>query len=452
MKKINLPLIIVLLIAFLFRLALFLTEDGVLWPDSVTYLKWAREIAENFNYSSHPSYRTPVYPSFLAFFIWISPKIYLGKLILATQYLLGLFATFFFYQTLVQVFSIRVSLLAALLFSINPLELYYETVIQTEALFIPIFSLVLFLSFKFMDKGSFRLAVLLGVSLGILSLTRPLAQMLLLLVLSLTFLAHYKNKKIIKLIFLAALTYGLTIFPWLSINHNHYGYWGISKDFGLNLFHRTFDLDQLTIESSENDSFHQLAMKEKDKNRKTYFYILSKLRQKEMSYNEIDSVMAEYGRELIAGNLPQYLLGSINVFWEYFFLPHNSVQFCDVGNSTYLCSFSEQRLFSDLFPQRPIVDNFKKLRLIIFYYFNLWRYFDIFLSALSLLGIFVVIKSEKSHKLKFCLLIGIVLYFALIVSLFSSAEDRYRLPIIPLLLPFAIYFLDNLKLWKYKRP
>lgn len=445
-QKINYSIILILF-ACLLRLCLFVTENGILWPDSVTYLNWAKDIAESLNFANHPTYRTPAYPSFLAFFFWIFPYEISAKIILLTQYILGIFSTYFFYQTFKTAFSEKIAFYSALLFSINPLELYYETVIQTEALFVPLFALSMWKSFIFIKNSTKPNAIYLGLSMGLLCLTRPLAQLLLIFVLLITFVFNFKNKRVYSPIILSFAVYFLSILPWQLVNLKYYGFFGVSKDVGLNLFHRTFDVDKLSVPSSKHDTFHLLAMSERDSNRNAYFYVLRKLRSANLPYVKIDKLMLDYALELIKANRAEYIENSVVTFVKFFFSPDKSITFCKESTSYFLCHGGNHSSvkFTDLFPQSPQDDDNILLRKIIYYYFNLWTYFDLILGYLFLLGLYFSFRKFIEKDSSFYLLIGVTFYFALIVSFFNSAEDRFRLSVVPLMLPIAILAITNLQ-------
>ncbi|MSR76453.1 MAG: phospholipid carrier-dependent glycosyltransferase [Candidatus Ryanbacteria bacterium] len=185
--------------------------------DSQSYLSAAqgfvtqgRFVAEG---SSTPnSYEMPGYPLFLAILIGI------GGLTLVSLFqcvLMGI-TTALIYRIGKQ-FSVRVGIIAALLFALDPAGILYSGFILTEPLFIFFFvsAVYMLVSYETMLKGAFAPGLLLGMA----TLIRPVGE-----VLALAFLVFYLLRKpvlwkkyiVASLVF--ALGFAIIVGPWIVRN------------------------------------------------------------------------------------------------------------------------------------------------------------------------------------------------------------------------------------------
>ncbi|MBP9839161.1 MAG: glycosyltransferase family 39 protein, partial [Proteobacteria bacterium] len=231
-------LAVILIFAAIVRLTLFLSQSGIIWADSTSYYLWAVEIAETFTFTTYPFYRTPFYSMFLSPFLLFGESILAGRAILLAQYTLGVLTVFYLYKIARLYFSEKVAFLAAMLFSLDVLQLYYETVIQTEVLFCFLLVLTSYQSLVLIEKqDSKRNLIFLGISIGLLTLTRPIGRLFFIVVLICSFIKNKNFKNTIKKGGIIFTFYYLTILPWQIINYHTYNHWGLSLDMGINLFH-----------------------------------------------------------------------------------------------------------------------------------------------------------------------------------------------------------------------
>nr|WP_255712470.1 tetratricopeptide repeat protein [Rhodopirellula sp. JC740] len=162
-------------LAFFLRLVNVLQTDEVptmvrLLGDARGYFEWALRISEGEWYGSETFYQAPLYPYFLAVIISIfGPSVTAIRLV---QMMLGVAGVGLIGLTGRKLFSDKVGLLSAGMLAIYPPAIYYDGIIQKTAL--ATFLLCLFVtacSFLQVSKRPWH-AVVVGVSLGLLVITR----------------------------------------------------------------------------------------------------------------------------------------------------------------------------------------------------------------------------------------------------------------------------------------
>ena len=145
LKKQIKDIAIIAFVAAIARAIVFSSTTPILWPDSPAYLRAAVEIAHHGDFFPHEIYRTPLYSTFLAIFLWFfdhSPLT--GSLIILAQQLTGIFSAILIYVVAGRLAQGRIPLLSGIAYALSPLALYYEMTILTESLFVPIFLLTVY--------------------------------------------------------------------------------------------------------------------------------------------------------------------------------------------------------------------------------------------------------------------------------------------------------------------
>jgi len=432
---------IVLLCGLVPRVALALATKPILWPDSLTYLASASFMADENNYWLHEIYRTPIYPLFLSIFFHLfghTPSA--GLWVIHSQQALGVASGFLLFLILRRCFSERVALVGSCLFLLSPLQLYYETVILTEALFI--FQLFVFILLGLtileqVSKGmvSLRWFSLLGVIGGVLSLSRPIGQLLLI-----AFLAFYVARftgrwRTARASALSLLVFFATIFPWMSVNHHHYGFWGISRDFGINIFHRVLDVDKTPLPATSTDTFIRETYENAPRHLgppyfTVYHGLIRHLKHQRVPKREVrlqvDKRMSAFALEVLAAHPYDFIPNTFKNFFNLFVNPLRSIHFCqEDGGAPVLCTL-QKGLVTRTFPITAARSS-RAAQWGIFRYFTLFSTLDPLIAATLLLGVYLVFSRGISNQQ--LLITFVVLYFTGIAALFNCPDDRFRLPV-----------------------
>ena len=440
---------LILGIGIVLRLILTAGTTGVLWPDSLTYFKWARQIAFHFNFSDHAPYRTPLYPIFLAFFLRLfgtSPLS--GEIIIAAQRVLGLLSAVFVYKTARRIFSPSTALVSGVLYVASPLQLFYETVVQTEVLFMFLLSaliwrfVLLFCASDTRETPAYGGFALLGWLAGLLTLTRPIGKLLLPLLLLLLFCRSSNRRALVPQAILSLLIFCATLFPWLAVNRHSYGFWGLSQDTGLNLFHRVFDVDRTPPpDNSRFPMVDKIYRKVAVGNQVSYFKVYFGLYKRKVHFVAADRKMAGYAMEALRQHPEIFIIGTLRTFFRFFFDNRNSIHFCNLPRSKYLCDPGAKRIRLKPFPNRLDGSLFVAPKIVYWIFYLLRSINPALLSLLFLTGGCIFLSRSEMNRWAGGILLLVILYFAGLTAVFNTPEDRFVLPALPFMLMFASFAL-----------
>lgn len=426
---------ILVAVGLLVRLALLFTQSPIFWPDSPAYFNWALKLAAGDDFINHTVYRTPGFPFLLAIILKLSDDP--GFIFLVSHYLLGILGSIVVLTVFRNFTTNRVALLSALLFSINPLQLYYETVVQTECLFTFLFVCWLWAAVRFHREPSASAASTLGAITAALALTRPLGQLLIVIpLLLMIFSARKSVARRLQLAGLTILTYVLLVTPWLLHNRELYGHTGLSIDLGLNVYHRAIDKNLLPIpEDREYRSIARPAMRERLKGKESYITVMHILHRTGNTWVEGDRRMLNFAIKSISLAPWDYLLSIPEIFVSSLFFPDPSPEICHEASGATLCNHAHHIRQIYTFPnsQYYLLDSLKAPTIVVFQILStVFRYF----VPLFIFGVFVRYRRLGRHEFLRTdgLLILCILYFTSITAIFNSPEDRFRLPFEAILL------------------
>lgn len=215
-------------IAFLLLLFWY-KEFPLVGSDSKSYLEAAEGIV-NFGRFLGPdgmpnSYEMPGYPLFLALIHTASHSLLLVSLF---QYVLISFAGVLIYKIGSRI-SERVGLVAALLFAIDPVGVFYSGMIVTEPLFILFLLSAFYCLLKSGESKKYIYTCLSAILLGIATYIRPVGEILIP-----AFVAHYvfslkfSWKDFFKKTVVFAVVFLLIVAPWSLRNHILFGTYELS--------------------------------------------------------------------------------------------------------------------------------------------------------------------------------------------------------------------------------
>jgi 4-amino-4-deoxy-L-arabinose transferase-like glycosyltransferase len=433
-----LPLCAVLLVAFFVRVLLGFGSTGILWPDSFAYFRSAALMAKHLNFTWHEIYRTPLYPFFMSPFLAFGQSVTAGDLIIYAQRGLGLASILIFYRYARHVFGASTAFYAALLFSIHTLQLYYETVIQTEVLFVFLLCACLWQSVRLFENPRVLEAMRLGLVLGLLTLTRPLGQYALVVFLFALACQYPKPRLLAKLAAGVILSFALVLIPWMLVNKSTYKFFGVSQDIGLNLFHRVIDIEGLEpVKESKFPKVHYIWTRVKHRAPSSYFSVYHQLRRERVSARRADIMLKTVALETLA-QYPKHKFAwtSLKIFTQLFVSARNSVHFCGSDTGPYLCVPSTRGQRTTVFPNSP-KNLFPPAQKAIRKFFSLATLPMWLISPLALLGALYLIKNRGLFNPHLALSIGLIAVFTSMAAIINVAEDRFRLPIDPLLFCLA---------------
>lgn len=438
-------IIALLLIGLSIRLVIHFASNGILWPDSLAYYRSAVAIGKNLDFSVHEIYRTPGYPAFLgAVLANFGFNDVGGFVAILIQRMLGLVGSVILYKTLKPIFSWKIAFAAALLFSLNTVQLYYEGVVQTEALFVFLFVSFVALFLKALRQPNIPIFFASGLVLGLVTLTRPIAQLLVLLCLVFIFIQQGYGRKSMANAATLLVTFIVVLLPWLYVNQTTYGFFGLSVDRGINLFHRVIDIDRMNApETTKYKQIYDIVRVAQANDKGVYFEVYKFLRTKRhRSALMTDQIMKEYALEALNTKPLLFPWRTLKMFHRVFFHTRVSPHFCGAKDGPYMCSRTTRTISLPAFPNVPL-DGFSKFRQFTRMYFeNL----AIPLRLISVLFILSVVfhATRRKWTLERAWLLMLILYFTGLTAIFNRAEDRFRLPVDGYLFAFAVWAVFEL--------
>lgn len=440
------PLLVLVLIAIAVRLLMTVGTNGILWPDSRAYYRSAALMAKFGNFHWHEIYRTPLYPMFMAPFLWTFGQTELaGLLIIVAQRLLGVLSVVLLYKLVRKNFGPGIAFYSSLLLALHTLLLYYETAVHTESLFSFLLLVTLYAGDKFFDEPGVRRAAWLGALCALLTLTRPLGQFVLPVVL-LVFLMQQRFTALWwKSAAVSCSVFAAVLLPWMFTNKVYYKFFGVSQDLGLNLFHRVIDVERITPkEDTEYPRVKRVWDAVKDKHRITYFHVYHGLLRERMRRVKADRIMVSFSMETLMQNsgqhLPSYFKNVGITFYNFFFRVRKSVQFCGDAGGPYLCTKNTLGQREKAFANNAAGISTTE-RAAVQRYFKIAELPMAFISLLAWGGFFVALAKWRSMPATAFMMLLTASYFGLLTAVFNIPEDRFRLPVDPILFCFAGFFV-----------
>jgi 4-amino-4-deoxy-L-arabinose transferase-like glycosyltransferase len=436
-------LLILVLAGAALRLAVVLGTGAVLWPDSIGYLHAAKYFLSQHSFGPSVIHTGPLYPLFLAVFLGWGESSAGGQALLLAQQLLGLSAAVLFFLAISKHFGVALSFWASLLFGVSPLLLNYERVIQTEILFVFILAVLIWLLSAQWAKRNSSLAVSLGLVCGALSLTRPIAQFLPLVLVPVIWCSAPNWKTAVQRCIFAGVSYVLTLAPWLLANHAALGYWGLSRGQGINLFLRVYELDRIQPLPQAQTQFPGLRaiflkLRKERPGEHVYFELRKILVQKRhKSMLQADRLLYAFALEGLRQEPFTFLKYFLYDFRRFFLNSRNSVHFCRIQSHWHLCANPKKQLSEAIFGS-PQMHHIAIAEQMVYHYFSWVRIPDSVVALLALIGAILAWRLYTRQRPLLLSLNGMLLYFAALSVALNYPEDRYKLPLDFILLFFAV--------------
>jgi len=431
----------VVIVAVAVRLALTLGTYPILWPDSEQYYDTALYYVRG-EFLPHNLLSTPLFPAFLAAFLAVDITPAAGIGLIAAQRALAIVATVLVYRLAREAFDKTVAFYAALVWTISAVQLYYETVVATEALFVVVLLVAMTAAARMLQSDSPLTAAIAGLTCAVATLTRPVAKGLVFIVLAVVWWQGRTWRRLGLTSAVLLGTFYLALAPWMYVNRQTYGFWGVSGGEGLWLFLRAFDIDEL--DPPAETRFPEVR-EVFDALRPDYPYLHYAVRD-ELNYHrgysahQADEVMWGFALETVAAHPVRFALGTAKQWVLLLVNPYSSVQICDSADGPHLCSERGRGLSYRAFPNEPMPDRTPLKRAIAAYFRAAYWILPV-LAPVAVIGIVRVSRERDPRAALRALLATTILYLTLAAAVFNTVQDRYRLPADAFVVMFAIHEL-----------
>ena len=430
--------------AFILLLSVFLLifyfhgNSFMFYADSAGYIRLADNLIEHqiFSQSSNfpflpDSFRTPLYPLFLAGVFLFFNKIFV----------VGVIQCFFAAVAVVYVFKIgkllggnKIGLFSALLFGIDLHHLTVTGAIITEPLFVPLFLISIFYVLYFLKSRKNKHLIITALFLGLASLVKPVAFYLgfvFLLFFIFTYFVIWKKKfnfSFIKTIVIFGLVLFAVILPWLWRNQIVFGEFSLSSIGGYNLyFYNSLSIkaEELGMSKGETASFLKKQVKEK----------FPGIRDEDMYSFKLSDYYKEQSLQTIKDHKIQYLkthfLGS-----SYFLLANyyrRAAYAISGASKTGIPSYDTMQLLKQGKILTEIINLIKKGGFEVVVMILGFAIAGVYLFFL-LLNLFYLFRAKNlEYEI---LLYAVIGYFALVTG--PVASGGYRYPILPFIIILAL--------------
>jgi len=234
-----LALILILAVGGALRLAFFPRAPVFIGGDTSQYYLPAAALLNGEGFPL-PLKRPPLYPLFMAFVGWgLGPDL---RGLVAVQHVLGLGVALLAYGIGRLAFGRLVGLLSGLAAAVSGGLLIYEHYVLTEALFTFLLALAVFLSMLALRRDAVGWYVVSGLAIGLATLTRPHALVLLLLVPLVALHYRRRGRPTLRAAVVAGAAAGLLLVPWMARNLAVHGAFTLVGAAGQNLIFKTANL------------------------------------------------------------------------------------------------------------------------------------------------------------------------------------------------------------------
>lgn len=432
-------LAIVLAFGVLLRAVLMLGSSGILWPDSSLFLSSARSILEGGPYR-YNSAKTPLYSLFLAAFMAFGETHATGFAVILVQHLLGLASTAIFYVVARQVFDRKVAFFSSLLFSAHALLLFYEASVLSEILFVFLAAVLLHQALRVLSDPTPGRAALVGLLCAMGTLTRPVAQGFVVCIMAVVLFTwgRRRARQALTAAALMAVTFAAAVLPWMYVNSRNYGHWGVSLGGGFGLFIRVFESDRLDPVADTRAPQVKEALEWVRAHEGNSYHVRSRLRSlHRYSSLDLDRGMFTLAFETVRANPWAYTVNSARNWGRHLLSERADVHLCPGDTGPYLCSSRTTGKSTKMFPNVP-AEGRRPLKEAIASWFSHGYTRMQVLVPLAFLGMLLSLFSKGMPRAQVILLIVAVLYFTGVPALIQWPEERYRLPVDPLLFMFAV--------------
>lgn len=229
-------LLLILTIGAALRLAFLPRAPIFIHGDSTQYWEPARAFLDGQGLNI-PLKRPPVYPLFLALIFGTMGENLLN--VAAVQHALGLGTVAFTYGLGRFTFGRAAAVIGGLVAALSGNLLIYEHYVLTEAVFTFFLAMAVFCYVAALRKDSTGLYVASGLAVGLATLTRPHAQVLLLLGPPIVIWVYRRRGPVIRAVLATTIPAILVMLPWMIRNQVVYGTFTVAGALGQNMVMQT---------------------------------------------------------------------------------------------------------------------------------------------------------------------------------------------------------------------
>jgi hypothetical protein len=436
------PMAILLAFGALLRGTLLLASSGILWPDTGIFVLSARSLLTDRPFY-HDPYKAPLYSLFLSGFMACGETHATGWAIIVSQQFLGLASTAVFYLVARRVFGRTVALWSSLLFSAHTLQLFYELSVLSEALFVVILAILVHQTVRALGNPTWGTAAWVGLLSGLATLTRPVAQAFVVVLVAWVILANLRGqlRRALAAAAVMLVAYAATVVPWMYVNHRTLGYFGVSLGQGFGLVTRVFMLDQAdpVLDTRYPDAKEALEFTRRAKSRNPYV-----MRRRLRSVHrypavELDRRLSGFALETIRAHPWEFAHGSVRNWTRQMLVVREDIHVCrEDDGGPYLCSSRMTGRSSKLFANKPTAGR-RPLKEAVARWFEHGYTRMNLLVPLAFAGIALSLFSTRVDRGGAALLAATIAYFTSIPALIAFPDERFRLPIDPFLFMFAVF-------------
>ncbi|GEM_PF-4673765 len=397
--------------------------------DASGYLDIAKSVAagEGFRIDGMLSaFRTPLYPLFLSLFYFFHLPI---TLVPTAQIILLSCGSVLLYRIGSWLFSKNVGLIAALLFSVEPLLVVHASIALSESLFVFLLICSVYSLLKYFSDTSARAPLMLSaILIGAVALTRPIAMYFPLLVLLLMIIKNRLERKSPAAVLRPALIYValfiFTIAPWSIRNELTFGSFGLTNQGAIEIYNERVPI---VIAAKENIDYNSAFIENQKNLEKSIPNFSPTLLGNTFAYNDF---LARESFRLLSQNIPAvlkfHLIAAVSFFhttgYDYVLRYFGIENTAATNNFT---NFIFQRHWKALIKALLQTDLINVIRLAGYL---LW-----FVVNISIvLSIIYDLRRPRRNLFALLFLVGAIFYFA-IFSIGPHTQARYRIPTYPFL-------------------
>lgn len=282
-----------------------------------------------------------------------------------------------------------------------------------------------------------RRDVAVGFACAAVTLVRPVGQWWVFIVLPFAWFAGATLRQRVVAVGAIAGIYLALLVPWTRVNQQQYGFTGVALGRGLGLFVRAFEVDRLqpatpTMLPEVRDRLdHARARGIAPAN-----YVRDMLdRDLQLSAAQTDELLYAFALETIKAQPRTFAVNSARQWLIQLGGNLGGVSFCSSSRGAYLCSGRTQGHSLDPFPDEPLRDR-EPVRELVVSWFRVAYVRMAVVLALALFGLVWVLDGRRPAGVTALLALTIA-YVTLVPAVTQWPQDRYRLPVDPLLFMFA---------------
>jgi hypothetical protein len=318
--------------------------------------------------------------------------------------------------------------------SLHNTQLFYELSILSETFFTFLLAASLIPMGSFVERPTVRGGIITGIWCAVLTLTRPVAQWLVVLPLALALWTLPAWKDRIKVAIAVAATFAAIMLPWAAVNQQQYGFFGIAIGRGFGLFIRVFDMERFEPheQTAYPDVRDALILGQGAESPATFVRDEVGGRRK-FSAIQKDAIMYGFASEAIRRQPVRFVIGTFRQ-WLIQLGSFDDEAICSGPLGSYVCSRRTVGYAREPFLNRPRSDQW--LRPWVVAYFRRCRVPIRLITSLAMLGV-VAYATWPQHRIRGTLLALVTAYLTFLPAFAQAPQDRYRLPVDALLFMFA---------------